>query len=206
MCKARRGWSPVNITSLLEVAESLNSHVPGFNGSVTRPTMTTTVISAAAGIMNSGEAFTLLVLAMILSVFGWFAFWLCPKRWFVIPLGFLGIAMAIGTVAAVMLHTSAQVEKTRIDGINPSYAHGVKVGTLFMGLLWSAAAALTLAFVSALPGLWMGINDDGDYGWRSVNVHVEEEGEIVKVKNRRRWFSWPYSRRTRKLESMEPVR
>jgi len=187
--------------SLLEVAESLNSQVPGFNGSVTRPTTTTTVIVEAAGIMNSGEAFTLLVLAMILSVFGWFAFCLCPRRWFIIPLGFLGMAMAIGTVATVMLHTSAQVEKTRIDSIDPRYVQTAKVGIPFVGLLWSAAVALMLAFISALLGLWMGTNDDDDYGFRSISMHAEEEGEIMKAKSRRRWFNWLYGRRTQKRES-----
>ena len=196
----------MNISSLLEVAESFNSNVPGFNSSVTRPTATTTVITAAAGVMNSGEAFILLVFAMILSMFGWVAFWICPRRWFIVPLGFLGTAMAFGTAAAALIHTSAQLEKDRIDAIDPMYAQEAKVGTPFMGLLWSAVVALVLSFAAAGFGLWAGMGDGDDYGWRSVTMHGEEEEEILKAKIQRPWLSFLFKRGTWRRGRIEMVR
>jgi len=173
MCQSRLGWSPLDVHSLLQEAEAVNSAVPGFNNAVTHPSATTTVVTAGTGVMTSGSPFMLLVFAMILSIFGWLAFWLCPRRLFIVPLGFLVVAMTFGVGAAAWLKISAEQAKSHLESIDPQYARGARIGSVFMGLLWSVAVALILSFLSAVVAIWLNLRDE-EYGALKQNVNEED--------------------------------
>jgi hypothetical protein len=177
MCRSRLGGSPLDVHALLEEAESLNYAVAGFNDSVTQPSKTMTVVTAGLGVVSSGGQFILLVFAMVFSLFGWFAFWFCPKRLSIVPLGFLFTAMAYGIGAAAWLNQSANQTKSRLDSIDAQYARGAKVGSVFMGLLWSAAVGLILSFLSAVVAIWMNLRDEEHRSQRQI---VNEEEPMLR--------------------------
>jgi hypothetical protein len=110
MCRPRPALAPLDVHALLQEADLANV---GFNKSLTRPSTTTTVVTAGAGVINLGGPFMLLVFAITLSSLAWFMNLFCPISIFLAPLGLFLMAMTFGIGGAAWLHTSANQVKSR---------------------------------------------------------------------------------------------
>jgi hypothetical protein len=177
MCQSRQGHKPLDIRALLQEADSANAAVPGFNTSVAHPSTTLTTVVAKVSEMNAGGPFVLLVFAMVLSILGWVAFWLSPKRFISLSLGIFFLTMGLGVGAAAWLHASAEGLKKLLDSIDHRYVQDAKIGSVFMGLLWSVASGLILSFLSAAIAMWVEL-ETGRYGILNQVASKEVELEL----------------------------
>lgn len=165
MCRKRIAWANVDINALLGEADKVNSLLPGFNTSTgynaTTPSATHKAITAANLTLQSGSPFLLLIWSAIFAVIGWLAFWIFPRRYCFVPLTLIGGALAMSTVSAAILKTSASNASAQVSKIDTQYAQKPIAGPVFFGLLWSIVAILAFSLVCAVVDLLIGKREDG---------------------------------------------
>jgi hypothetical protein len=170
MCQKRIAWADVDVDSLLAEADRINSLLPDFNATgyidagqtaaVQHPSRTYQVVAAAGLAMRSGTSFLLLVWTVILAIFGWFAFWLCPRRWSAVPLTLLAAALAMSAAGVAVLNVAVYRVAVQVATIDSQFARNPKTDPSFFGLLWSVVAMLALALLCAVIDITIGARED----------------------------------------------
>ena len=214
MCQKHIAWAPVNMDALLAEADRINSFLPEFNATgyadagptaAQHPSRTREVVAAAGLIMSSGTTFLLLVWSVILALAGWFAFWICPRRWAAVPLTLLGAALGMAAAGGALLKTAAHRVAAQVAAIDPRFARDPRTAALFFGFSWSIVAMLALAWVCAVVDVAIGARED-DFGFVFKRGQGGERSERVKGEGRESWwsrFTWRRRRRRRRLEPLE---